>query len=97
MLKHIHEPHWSRVRIITRFDRDEVVMNTVDNVEVIKKSPHPTLTLNFSGSPTKAGSVKSLLFFEHNEGSVLGLLISGDHKMGLTRSPAAEKLKYSPK
>ena len=52
--------------------------------------PLSSLTLNFSGSPTKAGSVKSLLFFEDKEGSVLGRLISGDHKIGRIRSTAAE-------
>ena len=46
--------------------------------------------MNFSGSLTKAGSVELLLFFEGKEGSVFGRLISGDHKIGRIRSPAAE-------
>ena len=59
--------------------------------------PLSSLTLNFSGSPTKAGSVKSLLFFEDKEGSVLGRLISGDHKIGRIRSPAAESRRNNTK
>ena len=31
-----------------------------------------------------------MLFFEDKEGSVLGRLISGDHKIGWIRSPAAK-------
>ena len=46
-------------------------------------------SVNFSGSLTKAGSVELLLFFEDKEGSVFGRLISGDHKIGRIRSPAA--------
>ena len=48
-----------------------------------------SLILNFSSSLTKAGSVESLLLFEDKEGSVFGRLISGDHKIGRIRSPAA--------
>ena len=55
-----------------------------------------TLTLNFSGSPTNTANDKSWLFFEDNEGSVLGRFMSGDHKMGLTRSPAAETNENKP-
>ena len=53
-------------------------------------SPFESFTLNFPGSLTKAGSVELLLLFEDKEGSVFGRFISGDHKIGRIRSPAAE-------
>lgn len=58
--------------------------------------PYPSFkyafTLNFSGSPTKAGRDKSLFLCDDSEGSVFGRLISGDQAVGRTRSPAAVKI-----